>query len=298
MRELLVLRKNLSVLVDEHRLPEDAGPHITRMHLAEILPTIISIPRLGNPMSRLFFSFKRGNVVSPLFVRWKSGTSSKRWVARQMDDAHTKKSKAEGYRSRAAYKLIEIDSKFRLFNKNTRNIVDLGFAPGAWTQVALARCKSKNITPRILGVDLINCSPPEGSLFLQGDIFSKKTHSEIVNFFDPEGHSQPLDLVMSDMMANTSGIKDNDHFASMDLCDGVLILACRLLKKNGNLVMKFYTGKEERLLQNKLEKVFHKVFMTKPAACRAELREMYFVALKKRTDVVLVEDVFSQEHDN
>lgn len=227
-----------------------------------------------------------------LSLRWKSGTSSKRWVARQVDDHHTKQSKSEGYRSRAAYKLIEIDSKFRLFGKNTRNVVDLGFAPGAWTQVALAQCKSKGITPNILGVDLINCSPPAGALFLQGDIFSKKTHEQIVEFFGATGNSQPVDLVMSDMMVNTSGIKDNDHFASMDLCDGVLILACRLLKKNGGLAMKFYTGKEEKLLQKKLEKVFHKVFITKPAACRAELREMYFVGLKKRSDVISVEEVF------
>lgn len=232
------------------------------------------------------------SVSSTSFLRWKSGTSSKRWVARQVDDHHTKQSKAEGYRSRAAYKLAEIDAKFRIFGKNTRNVVDLGFAPGAWTQVALALCKSKGISPKILGVDLINCSPPAGALFLQGDIFSKKTHEQIVEFFDGIGDSQPLDLVLSDMMVNTSGIKDNDHFASMDLCDGVLILACRLLKKNGSLVMKFYTGKEEKLLQKKLEKVFHKVFITKPAACRAELREMYFVGIKKKSDVISVEEVF------
>lgn len=228
------------------------------------------------------------------FLRWKSGTSSKRWVARQIDDHHTKQSKAEGYRSRAAYKLLEIDTKFRLFGKKTRNVVDLGFAPGAWTQVALARCKIKGNTPKVLGVDLINCSPPSGALFLQGDIFSKRTHEQIVEFFGPT-ESQPLDLVMSDMMVNTSGIKDNDHFASMDLCDGVLILACRLLRKNGDLVMKFYTGKEEKLLQSKLEKVFHKVFITKPAACRAELREMYFVGLKKRSDEISVEEVFGEQ---
>lgn len=245
--------------------------------------------------------------VSSSFLRFKSGTSSRRWVARQKDDVHSKQSKSEGYRSRAAYKLIEIDNKYKLFGKSCKSIVDLGFAPGAWTQVALARSKSRNVQPGILGVDLLDCSPPEGATFLQGDIFSKKTHSEIVDYFTTEsamgknsnanlsdGPKRPLDLVLSDMMVNTSGIKDNDHFASMDLCDGVLILACRLLKKNGNLVMKFYTGKEDQILQKKLEKVFTRVHKMKPEACRAELREMYFVGLRKRLDDISIEEVFDE----
>lgn len=97
------------------------------------------------------------------------------------------------------------------------------------------------------------------------------------------------------MMANTSGIGDNDHYASMELCDGVLLLALKMLQKNGSLVMKFYTGKEDQLLQKRLEKVFHKVHKMKPAACRAELREMYFVCLKKRKDNVAIEEVFDGE---
>lgn len=202
----------------------------------------------------------------------------KLWVSRHAGDTHARQSRQEGYRSRAAYKLIELDDKFGLFSKKTRNIVDLGFAPGAWTQVALGRLKAP---PNILGVDLIQCAPPEGSHFLKGDIFSKKTHGEIRDYFG-EALREPIDLVLSDMMANTSGIKDNDHFASMDLCSGVLLLACNLLRRNGNLVMKFYTGKEEQALQRRLEAVFQKVHKTKPAACRPELREMYFVGLLKR----------------
>lgn len=213
-------------------------------------------------------------------------------MTRQKEDVHSKQSKAEGYRSRAAYKLLELDDKFHLLGKNTSNIVDLGFAPGAWTQVALARCMAKGVTPKVLGVDLIDCAPPSGAHFLQGDIFSKRTHAEIVEFF--AGSQHPLDLVMSDMMANTSGIKDNDHYASMDLCDGVLLLACNLLRKNGSVVMKFYTGKEDQLLQKKLERVFHKVAKMKPEACRAELREMYFVGLRKRHNTVDLAKVFER----
>ncbi|KAL6017746.1 2' O-ribose methyltransferase [Candidozyma auris] len=226
----------------------------------------------------------------PLLCRAKSGTSSRRWVLRQMVDPHSKQSKTEGYRSRAAYKLLEIDTKFKIFGKKTKNIVDLGFAPGAWTQVALNKSKARGVEPNILGVDLINCSPPEGSSFIQGDIFSKKTHEEISAHFQG-----PIQLVLSDMMANTSGIGDNDHYASMELCDGVLLLALKMLQKNGSLVMKFYTGKEDQLLQKRLEKVFHKVHKMKPAACRAESREMYFVCLKKRKDNVAIEEVFDGE---
>lgn len=221
--------------------------------------------------------------------RAKSGTSLRRWVLRQMVDPHAKKSKTEGYRSRAAYKLLEIDTKFRLFGKHAKNIVDLGFAPGAWTQVALSKSRAKGTVPNVLGVDLIHCQAPEGSSFVQGDIFSKKTHDEISAFFEPKG---PLNLVLSDMMANTSGLGDNDHYASMELCDGVLILALSMLQKGGNLVMKFYTGKEDQLLQKRLEKVFLRVHKMKPTACRAELREMYFVCLKKKKDKVAVEDVY------
>lgn len=255
-------------------------------------------------------------------LRWKSGTSSRRWVARQKDDYHSKLSKSEGYRSRAAYKLIEIDNKLKLFSGKSRNIVDLGFAPGAWTQVALNRCKAKKVRPNILGVDLIGCLPPEGAHFLQGDIFSKMTHEAITEHFgatseEPELENEvkmeskeeidgvvdknsssakfPLDLVLSDMMVNTSGIKDNDHFASMDLCDGVLILASRLLKKDGNLVVKFYTGKEDQFLQKKLESLFVKVHKMKPEACRAELREMYFVGLRKRTNEVDIDTLLRRE---
>lgn len=207
-----------------------------------------------------------------------------------MDDHHTKQSKEQGFRSRAAYKLIEIDQKFKLFNKNTANIVDLGFAPGAWTQVALKRSQTLQNKMNILGVDLIDCSPPQGASFIQGDILSKKTHLAIKEHFQGG-----VDVVLSDMMANTSGIKDNDHYASMDLCDGVLILACELLNQNGSLVMKFYSGAEDPLLQSRLQKMFHKVYRCKPDACRAELRELYFVCLRRRLAEQKIEDIFADD---
>lgn len=237
----------------------------------------------------------------PVVLRpWLSSTrnksnSSNRWLERQTKDPHTKQAKSQHYRSRAAYKLIELDEKFRLFSKKSVNIVDLGFAPGAWTQVAIERMKKINVKSKILGVDLISCSPPQGSHFIQGDILSRKTHKEIRAFYGDEIETEqyPVDLVLSDMMANTSGIKDNDHFASMELCDGAMILSSQLLKKGGSLVMKFYTGKEEQLLLERMQSLFEKVYRTKPEACRDELREMYIVGIKKKTDDVNLSELFT-----
>ncbi|GEQ66497.1 hypothetical protein JCM33374_g160 [Metschnikowia sp. JCM 33374] len=215
-------------------------------------------------------------------LRKKASASSRMWIDRQSADPFTKQSIADGYRSRAAYKLLEIDRKFKIFKKSTKNIVDLGFAPGAWTQVALARSANFKTTPKILGVDLIDCSPPLGSHFLEGDIFSRKTHQEIDEFFAEEG----LDVVLSDMMCNSSGNGELDHFASMDICEGVVILASRLLQKNGSLVMKYFTGSQDGLLCGKLETHFSRVDRIKPKACRERSREMYMVCTGKKSEKV------------
>lgn len=210
-------------------------------------------------------------------VRPKISVSSGRWLRRQKDDPHTREAKKQHYRSRAAYKLIELDQKFLLLKRDCLRIVDLGFAPGAWTQVAMQKMQQLDRTPTILGVDIIPSTPPEGTHFLHGDIFSRKTHLEIRRFFD----DGDVDLVLSDMMANTSGIKDNDHLASMELCEGALILAANCLKKKGTLVMKFYTGREDKQLEEKCRAMFKKVNRAKPSACRPELREMYLVCRYK-----------------
>lgn len=279
--------------------------HQTREHL------ILMLKRVGGEAVTAY------KTIFEQSIRCKSN-SSKRWLERHSGDHHTKQAKAEHYRSRAAFKLIELDNKFRLFNKRSINIVDLGFAPGAWTQVAIEKMKKIGTKSKILGVDLINCSAPQGSSFIQGDILSKKTHDMVRDFFNYNEHEPindntnepinesskeptneptkeqlhehlegelPVDLIISDMMANTSGIKDNDHFASMDLCDGAIIMACLLLKPGGSLVMKFYTGKEDSLLLKKMQTMFEKVYRMKPDACRNELREMYIIGTKKRAEI-------------
>lgn len=247
--------------------------------------------RAPYPLFRSLNLFRSSRYSIPLIAaRAKSGVSSRRWVARQMDDHHTKQSKEQGFRSRAAYKLIEIDKKFKILTKSSSNIVDLGFAPGAWTQVALKKGEALQNDMRILGVDLIDSSPPRGAEFIKGDILSKKTHNAIREHF-----SGGVDVVLSDMMTNTSGIKDVDHYASMDLCSGVIILACDLLNKNGNLVMKFFSGGEDQILQKRLQKMFHKVHRFKPDACRAELRELYFVCLRRKSADQNIEEILGED---
>lgn len=213
-------------------------------------------------------------------------SSSKRWINRHLNDKFSQDAKALNYRSRAAFKLIELDKRFGLFKKSTTNIIDLGCAPGAWAQVAVEKMKAKGATPNVVGVDLIDIIPPEGVHFIVGDIFQAETQRKIRTQFQRTNEVTenivPVDVILSDMMANTSGLKNSDHYASMDLCAQTVDLAEQLLRPSGALVMKFYTGKEENVLEERLRSLFSKIHRFKPAACRKELKEMYFVGLKRK----------------
>lgn len=227
-------------------------------------------------------------------LRYKT-KSSKLWLERHAGDQYSKLAKSLQYRSRAAFKLLELDDRFKLFNKKTQNIVDLGFAPGAWTQVAIERMKAQKKDAKILGVDLIECVPPQGSDFLQGDILSRKTQTQIRQHFSPDGTDtdlRPVNLIISDMMANACGIKNADHIASMDLCDGALVLTAALLEEDGSLVMKYFTGLEEEMLVSKMEKYFKKVHRFKPKSSRPELKEMYIVGKHRVKGKLMLSDIF------
>ncbi|ODV63631.1 RlmE family RNA methyltransferase [Ascoidea rubescens DSM 1968] len=227
-------------------------------------------------------------------------SSSTRWINRAKNDYYAKQAQKNDYRSRAAFKLEQINDKFRFFQKG-QNVVDLGFAPGAWSQVAAL----KTSNGRILGVDILPCSPPPNVSAVQGDILSQRTHKAIRDFFSNFGNSStkqvqttdhktaseqsresmvgyPIDVVLSDMMANTSGIPFKDHLNSMELCEAALVVAIDLLKPNGTFVCKFFSGKEDQVLEKRFRKVFKTVQRFKPEACRSESKELYFVCLKKR----------------
>lgn len=211
-------------------------------------------------------------------IRFKSTSSSKRWIQRQMNDQFTKKTKSMNYKSRAAFKIIEVNDKFKIFNKSSKNILDLGYAPGSWSQVAVQEMQNKKINPNILGVDLIRCSPPNGVSFIQGDFLSSEIQKMIMKHFE----SSKADLIMSDMMTNTTGIKDVDHLGSMDLCHMVVQVSDEILQINGNLIMKFFMGSESSDLEALLQEKFTKVYKFKPQSSRDELREQFFVCLRKK----------------
>ncbi|RLV90546.1 rRNA methyltransferase 2 mitochondrial [Spathaspora sp. JA1] len=224
---------------------------------------------------------------------YKSTKSSTLWLSRKSKDIYTQQSKSDFYRSRAAYKLLEIDEKYRIFNKKTKNIVDLGSAPGAWTQIALERTKKLNIQADILGVDLLRYSAPVGTSLIQGDLLKQSTHEQIKQHFSNDSsNTRPVDVIISDMMANTSGIKDVDHFASMDLCTGAIILANNLLAPGGSLTMKYFSGKQDKLLKQSMEIMFNRVHLMVPKASRDESRELYIIGLNRKANDLTLDDVF------
>lgn len=204
------------------------------------------------------------------------------WINNQINDKYVIQSKLDNYRSRAAYKLIEINDQLNIITPNIKNIIDLGCSPGSWSQAVLNISKKINVKPKLLGVDLNPSLFLKGCTFLKGDIFSKETEIFINDFFNEKSLSCFfLDLVLSDLMTNTTGNKDSDHYGSMDLCNQVLRFSNTNLKPNGNLVMKFFSGSEDIILYNNVRKYFKKTYRFKPNASRDKSREMYIIGKQK-----------------
>lgn len=201
--------------------------------------------------------------------------SSVKWLARQLNDPYVKQAKRDGYRSRAAYKLAEMDDKLAIL-KPGMNIVDLGAAPGGWLQVAVERTKagteSKSI---IVGIDLLPISPDiEHTRFIQGDFTADDAPERLRELM--EGKS--VDVVMSDMAPNTSGHTPTDHLRIMALCEMGFDFALEVLRPNGVFLAKTFQGGTENLLLNRMKKHFKTVKHIKPKASRADSAEMYVIA--------------------
>lgn len=195
-----------------------------------------------------------------------ASNSSYRWLNRQINDIYTQQAQKENYRSRAAYKLCEIDDKFNIISKSNK-ILDLGAAPGSWSQVARVRAK-KNA--QIFALDILEMPPIEGVTFFCNDIVDDQ--EDIVNM------TGQVDLIMSDIAPNFCGIPDIDHLRSMELCDSVLELLEKILQKNGSLVIKVLQGKEDVDLFRRIKSMFIKTKRIKPKASRKESIEIYYVA--------------------
>jgi len=190
---------------------------------------------------------------------------SNSWKIKQHRDQFFKKSKTLGYRSRASFKLIEINKKYRFLKKNT-NLLDLGSCPGGWSQVA-----SKIITNgRIMSIDLKDIEPIKDVKFLQGDIFEKKTKNEVIKYFNKN-----LDVIISDMAADTTGSKSLDSIRTNQLCAEVINFSKDTLKPKGVLVSKLFMGEDFIEVKNLAKSLFKKVNFFKPESSRRESKETY-----------------------
>lgn len=203
-------------------------------------------------------------------VRTARGRSaqSTRWLARQLNDPYVKRAKAEGYRSRAAYKLIELDEKFGLL-KGAKAIVDLGVAPGGWAQVA------RKLAPKaaIVGIDLLPVEPLDGVTLLQMDFMADEAPDRLI-----EELGQAPDLILSDMAANTVGHAQTDHLRTMALVEAAADFAIHTLAPGGAFVAKVFAGGTDHAMLAVLKRHFATVKHAKPPASRKGSVEWYVVA--------------------
>jgi len=198
--------------------------------------------------------------------------SSTRWLQRQLNDPYVARARKEGYRSRAAYKLIELDDKYKWL-KPGKTVLDLGAAPGGWTQVASVRVRSQPEKPSVIAVDILPMSPIAGALILQLDFMDEDAPRKIREHI-PQG----VDIVLSDMAPNTTGHAATDHIRIMALLEAAYPFACEVLKRGGVFVAKVFQGGAERELLTRMKQDFTLVKHAKPKASRADSSEMYVVA--------------------
>lgn len=203
--------------------------------------------------------------------------SSTRWLERQLNDPYVKRAQAEGYRGRAAFKILELDDKYRFLVPGAR-VVDLGCAPGGWCQVAVKRVnalgeKSGKAVGRVLGVDLQEVEPIAGAEIHVLDFLSEDADQKVKDWL-----GGPADVVMSDMAAASSGHKQTDHLRIVALCEAAAEFAFDVLEPGGTFVAKVLAGGAEGGLQTLLKQRFDKVANVKPPASRSDSSEKFVVA--------------------
>ncbi len=198
--------------------------------------------------------------------------SSQKWLERQLNDPYVARAKREGYRSRAAYKLLEIDDKYRLLMPGQR-VVDLGAAPGGWSQIAATRVGSVDGKGHVVGIDLLPIDPLPGVEFIELDFLDEAAPQRLVDLL-----GGPADIVMSDMAANTTGHKKTDHLRIMGLAEAAIHFAREIMAPGGAFIAKVFQGGTENQLLNDLKRDFATVRHVKPAASRADSSELYVLA--------------------
>jgi len=194
--------------------------------------------------------------------------SSVRWLERQLNDPYVKRAQIDGWRARAAYKLLELDERFHLL-RGAKRVVDLGAAPGSWSQVVLRRRPET----RIVAIDVLAIEPIAGLVFLQRDFLEEGAEAALLEVL-----GGAPDLVLSDMAANTVGHHGTDHIRTMALVDAAADFAGRVLAPGGAFVAKVLAGGAEGDLVKQLKRQFQSVKHAKPPASRKESSETYLVA--------------------
>ena len=202
----------------------------------------------------------------------KKNKISKNWVNKQRRDTYVKQSKVDGYRARSAYKLIEIDDKFKIF-KGGITVIDIGAAPGSWSQYAEKVTKSG----RLISIDLKKMEPIGNTVQIQGDFTEQIIQDEI-----KKHTTTKVDVVMSDMAVNTTGIKNIDSIQTGELCKEAMFFAKDLLKKNGFFISKIFMGGSFNEIVAEGKKYFKEVKVFKPKSSRKDSKESFIICRNLR----------------
>lgn len=213
---------------------------------------------------------KSRNLFTAVKTAKKRKPSSTRWLQRHFNDPYVKQSKVDGYRSRAAYKLVEIDDKFKLLKKSGV-VLDLGAAPGSWSQVALERGAKK-----VIALDLLEIEPMAKVDFIVGDF----TSGEVLGQLEGLLGGQKISLILSDMAPNTSGHRKADHLKIIVLCEQVFEFAKTNLQEGGSMIIKLFQGGAEEELLAEVKRSFVSVKHVKPDSSRKDSSEMYLIAME------------------
>ncbi len=204
----------------------------------------------------------------------KPSRTSKAWMQEHLNDPYVKLAQKDGYRARAAYKLMEIDDKDKLI-KPGMTIVDLGSAPGSWSQVAVQRLKGQG---KVIALDILEMSPIGGVTFLQGDF----REASVLELLEQTLNNVQVDLVIADMAPNISGVKDVDQAGAAYLTELALEFSKDWLKPNGNFLVKVFIGAGfEEILQS-MRQMFDKVVTRKPKASRDRSSEVYLLGIGRK----------------
>ncbi len=203
----------------------------------------------------------------------KRSESSRRWLQRQIKDPYVLRSKKEGYRSRAAYKLLELNEKYH-FLKPSLTVLDLGAAPGGWTQVAVPLVKSTSENPSVFAFDILPMEALEGAVIFEGDFMDDAVLKNL-----EEQIGGKVDVVLSDMAPSATGHAATDHLRIVGMVEAAYDFAQHILKPGGAFVAKVFQGGTEKDLLRLLKQDFEKVHHAKPPASRKESSELYVIAL-------------------